>query len=49
MLRFFASASPTTKDNTRKTTRREIAFVVNEETIWRSPAVFAANPSLGSS
>jgi hypothetical protein len=45
---FFASADPKTKDKTRQMTPSKIALSVNEETIWRSTIVFAADQSLAS-
>jgi hypothetical protein len=43
---FFASANPKTKDKGRKMALSKIAFAVNEETIWRSPCVYASEKSL---
>jgi hypothetical protein len=45
---FFAAANPKTKDKARKMTPSKIAFAVNEETIWRSTTVYAADKSLAS-
>jgi hypothetical protein len=45
---FFASAHPKTRDKMRSMTQGKIAFVVNEETIWRSTVVYAADKSLAS-
>ncbi len=45
---FFASATAKTRDKMRNMALGKIAFVVNEETIWRSTIVYATDKSLAS-
>jgi Protein of unknown function (DUF4238) len=45
---FFASAHPKTRAKVRRMAQGKLARIVNEESIWRSTSVYAANRSMAS-